>query len=355
MPLDFATPTDLWMAGLGCAMPEVFTTAGNGSASFFDGSGGASGTTSFHDPIAIAIGPNGTVFVSDTTNRRIRAVAADGTTTTLAGNGTSGQNDGTGGAGGTATFLSPRGLAFDGNKTLYVADGDLIRTVDTGNGATKLFAGTPGALYAEGTGAGATFSAPVGITFEPTCDCLYIADTGNHLIRVLSTGATSTRLAGTPNNAGYTDGGALTALFSGPNGVAANATSIYVTDLNNHRVRLITLDTGDAGLGAIVSTFSGSGTPGYMEGTALIAQFNFPGGLALGAGGVVYVADSGNDRIRAIAPDGSTSLLAGSGASGFADGMALSASFYDPAAVAFDGGLFIADQLNQRIRRVVCP
>lgn len=353
---DLSMPPDLWTPGLGCATPEVFTLSGNGSAAFFDGTGGAGGTASFHDPIAIAIGPNGTVFVSDTTNRRIRAVAPDGSTTTLAGNGTSGQNDGSGGPLGTASFLSPRGLAFDGSHTLYVADGDLIRTVDTTNGATTHFAGAAGALYAEGTGASATFKGPVGLTWDASCGCLYVADTGNHLIRTLTTpGAVSARLAGTPNSAGYTDGAALSAKFSGPNGVASNATSVYVTDLNNHRVRLITLDLTDGGAGAMVSTFSGSGTPGYTEGAAAIAQFNFPGGLALGAGGVVYVADSGNDRIRAIAPDGSTSLLAGAGTPGFSDGTAPSAGFYDPAALAFDGGLYVADQLNQRIRRVVCP
>jgi hypothetical protein len=347
-------PPDLWMPGLGCAAPQATTLAGNGSASYSDGTGGVSGSASFHDPTAITMGVAGTIYVADATNHRIRAVAADGTTTTLAGNGMATQTDGNGGAMGTASFINPRGIAFDGNHTLFVADGDQIRQVDALNGNTSLFAGSTSG-YTEGVGAAAQFNAPDGIMWEPSCGCLYVADAGNHLVRVIAPagGATTSLVAGVAHTAGYVDGaGGISgvAQFSTPSSVTANTTTIWVADLNNHRIRTITL-----GATPTVATLSGNGTPGYMEGAATIAQFNFPSAVVLGAGGIIYVADSGNDRIRAVASDGSTSLIAGNGTSTFSDGVAASASFYDPAGLAFDGGLFVADQLNQRIRRVVCP
>jgi sugar lactone lactonase YvrE len=144
------------------------------------------------------------------------------------------------------------------------------------------------------------------------------------------THATVSTFAGS-GNAGFQDGPATTAQVNHPQGVAIDAAgTVYVADTGNNRVRRITRD-------GTVTTLAGSGTAGYQDGTGPAAAFNQPEGIAVDTAGTVYVADTGNDRIRAIAPDGTVRTLAGSGADTSSDGPAANAGFAGPVSIAVDG------------------
>ena len=147
---------------------------------------------------------------------------------------------------------------------------------------------------------------------------------------------------------GFADGNIADARFYQPTGVAVDAAgNIYVADSENHRIRKITP-------GGIVSTLAGSGTAGSAEGAGTAAQFNSPRAVAVDATGNVYVADGINNKIRKITPAGEVSTLAGSGAYGFADGDGANAKFYFPKGIAVDasGNLYVADDINHRIRKI---
>jgi DNA-binding beta-propeller fold protein YncE len=133
-----------------------------------------------------------------------------------------------------------------------------------------------------------------------------------------------------------------------PAGVAIDPHgNVIVADFSNHRIRKIT----PAG---VVSTLAGSGINGFRDGPGVDAQFTDPSGLAVDAAGNAYVADEGNNRIRKIAPDGIVTTLAGTGARGFRDGAAAEAQFAAPMGIAVDpsGDIFVADSGNHRIREI---
>ena len=156
-------------------------------------------------------------------------------------------------------------------------------------------------------------------------------------------------LAGS-NGAGFADGTGAAAQFYNPYGVACDASgNVYVADQNNNRIRKIVAATG------AVSTLAGTGTGGFANGTGAAALFYSPTGVACDGSGNVYVADQYNQRIRKIvAATGAVSTLAGSGTGGFADGTGAVAQFNNPYGVACDGSgnVYVADQSNQRIRLV---
>jgi sugar lactone lactonase YvrE len=129
--------------------------------------------------------------------------------------------------------------------------------------------------------------------------------------------------------------------------VAVDSTgNVYVADTNNNRIRKIT----PAGL---VTTLAGS-TSGFADGNGIAAKFSYPNGLAVDSIGNVYVADSGNNKIRKITPDGVVSTLAGSGLRGSEDGIVTAASFNSPNGVALDskGNIYVADINNKKIRKI---
>ncbi len=147
---------------------------------------------------------------------------------------------------------------------------------------------------------------------------------------------------------GYRDGPGRTAQFQSPYGIAAAADdTLYVTDTFNQRIRRI----DRAGN---VSTFAGDGTAGFRDGAAGKARFDSPSGLAIAPDGSLLVADTRNNRIRRVAPDGSVSTVAGSGAIGLKDGRAAEALFDGPTgvAVAADGTIYVTDTLNRSIRSI---
>jgi sugar lactone lactonase YvrE len=220
----------------------------------------------------------------------------------------------------------------------------------------SVLAGSGASGYVDGSGTAAQFSYPNGVAVDGAGN-LYVADENNHRIRKISSGGEATTLAGSggtgDSNGGYADGPGTAAQFFRPFGVAVDgAGNVYVADTYNHRIRKITSD-GE------VTTLAGSGASGYADGTGTAAQFTFPSGVAVDGAGNVYVGDYNNHRIRKITPGGEVTTLAGSGATGafnggYADGPGTAAQFYSPMGVAVDsaGNVYVADMNNHRIRKI---
>lgn len=215
--------------------------------------------------------------------------------------------------------------------------------VDTGPQATPNFWSGKVALVA---GKDGQFADPYGVATDAGGN-VYVADggDGNRIRRIAPDGAVTTMAGG---DEGYADGPGKQARFNTPSGLAIDQRgNLYVADTGNHAIRKITPD-------GTVSTLAGSGVAGTADGIGKAAQFNGPVGLAVDGDGTVYVADTYNDMIRKIAPDGMVTTLAGSGAPGDADGPALKASFDTPCALVIDtdGALLVADTRNDAIRRI---
>lgn len=198
----------------------------------------------------------------------------------------------------------------------------------------------------EGAGAQARFSDPYALAVDGN-GVVYIADAGdnNRIRRLYADGRVDT-LAG--SGEGWRDGPALQAQFHTPSGIALDAAgNVYVADTGNHRIRRIGTD-------GTVSTVAGDGQRGFADGPAAQARFDAPMGVAVDAGGRVFVADTYNDRIRVIEPDGQVRTLAGGDAPGFLDGAGVAARLDTPVALVLDrhGNLLIADLYNNAIRRL---
>jgi sugar lactone lactonase YvrE len=205
--------------------------------------------------------------------------------------------------------------------------------------------GSPGAR--DGAAAGASFGEPYGVAVG-TDGSVYVADAGesNRIRRLTPLGEVSTLAGG---REGFADGGGAGAAFSTPSGLALDgAGNLYVADTGNNRVRRVTPE-------GVVTTVAGDGAAGFRDGAAASAQFDAPVGVAAGAGGEVFVADTYNDRVRVIAKNGTVRTLAGSGTPGYADGGALDAALFDTPcglAVAEGGEVYVADTGNNRLRKI---
>lgn len=197
--------------------------------------------------------------------------------------------------------------------------------------------------YQEGTGSDAKFGQPYNVATDAAGN-LYVADTDNHRIRKITPeGVTSTFAGGSQ---GDLDGTGTEAKFNYPYGVATDAAgNVYVADTHNHKVKKIT----PAG---VVSTVAGS-TGGHVDATGANAKFYYLTGLTVDANGNIYVADKDNHKIRKVTPSGEVTTLAGS-TSGFADATGSAAQFSQPYDVAVDedGNVYVADTGNHKIRKV---
>ncbi|MDO8540879.1 MAG: immunoglobulin domain-containing protein [Opitutaceae bacterium] len=334
-------------AQLTIALGSVFSTfAGQaGIAGWVDDTGIAA---RFRNPSSITVDSVGNAYVADAGNHVIRKISPTGLVTTLAGSpGAPGSVDGLGSA---ARFNTPNGVAVDASLNVYVADSgnNTIRMVTAGGSVTTL-AGTPLAGgNADGVGSAARFLYPTGIAVD-IGGTLYVSDTLNHTIRRISGGTLVTTIAGSPGSLGNVNGTGAGARFSYPNGLAVDtAYNIYVADTQNHLVRKITA-------GGVVTTLAGiAGTLGSVDGGPGVARFFQPQGVALDTSGNVYVADTLNHLLRRISPAGDVITLAGlAGAVGSADGSGNTVRFYQPYGVALDtaGNIYVADTLNHTIRR----
>ena len=308
-------------------------------------------------PTALAVDAAGNVYIADRGHDRIRKVDTDGIITTIAGTGEPGFG-GDGGPAAEAQISGAAGITLDEEKGYaYIADtgNNRIRRIDLETGIITTVAGG----YDDGdeSDTASQIAAPRGVAFGADGN-LYIADTGNHQIRIWEdTDGTPTPVAGV---GGLGDGGLATAarLFR-PRGITiAGDGTVYITDTDQHRVRKVDSE-------GIITTFAGTGEQGYDgdDGPATNAHLSYPGGVAIGPGGHLYIADVGNNRIRRVdAETGVITTFAGTGERPpFEDeddigdgGPATEARLWGPLAVEFDadGNLYVTDFANHRIRRV---
>ena len=328
----------------------ISTVAGGGPI----GDGGAAVAAQLNSPGSVAPDGAGNLYIADLHNHRIRKVDAAGVITTAAGDGTRGYG-GDGGAAVAAQLSFPRDVAPDGAGNLYIADSanHRIRKVDAaGVISTVAGDGTRGYGGDGGPATAAQLSSPYGVAADGAGN-LYIADTFNHRIRKVDAAGVISTVAGDGTRGYSGDGGAATAAqLRYPQGVAADgAGNLYIADRVNHRIRKV-----DAA--GVISTVAGDGTRGSGGdgGPATAAQLNSPRGVAPDGAGNLYIADLGNHRIRKVDAAGVISTVAGDGTEGFGGdgGPATAAQLNRPAGVALDGAgnLYIADSGNGRIRRL---
>lgn len=253
------------------------------------------------------------------------------------------------GIGTAAKFNQPSSLAADAGGNTFVADtkNHRIRRIAQ-DGTVSTFAGTGVAGFADGPGATAQFNEPVGLVFGST-GTLFVSDSLNHRIRAITPAGEVRTYSGVLGEAGFTDGVASAARFSTPWGLGIDAEgALYVADRNNHRIRKVATDGS-------VSTLAGTGTAGVTNGAGNLAQFNQPLGIAVDAAGFAYVTETTSHAIRKVAPDGTTSIFAGSAATaGFVNGTPAAARFSSPVGLAVDGGgsIFVADKGNHSVRKL---
>ncbi len=264
----------------------VVSTFAGGTQGYNDG---PALTAQFDHPMGLAIDLQGNLYVADNWNHKIRKITPDGLVSTIAGIGP-GLEDG---LADKALFKFPRDIVVDAQGTIYVADTGnhrIRKIVDTpGDFLVSTLAGSSKG-HADGMGTAAKFFRPSGIVMYDSARLL-VADTENHKIRILTLdGATGTLTGGDP---GYADGARGEAKFLFPGNLVSDGTgSFYISDTFNHKIRKITPEVE-------VSTVAGSQF-GFADGKAEEAKFNTPLGMAVDAEGAIYVIDNANHRIRKV-------------------------------------------------------
>lgn len=226
---------------------------------------------------------------ADLNNNALTDDSPNYTVSTFAGNGNNGMDPT-----GPALLNKPVGIAFDAQGNLYVADSDndKVRKITPAGAMTILAGSTIG--YADGIGAAAQFNRPSALCLDVQGN-VYVAEAGNKRIRKITPGGVVTTIAGN-GIAGAIDGNGIAAQIDIPGGMVVDAQgNIYFTQTNFHGIRKISP-------GGVVSTFAGSSTPGYAEGTGSAARFNEAYSLTIDAQGNIYVSDFKNARIRKLTP-----------------------------------------------------
>ncbi len=339
--------------------PGIINTVAGTTDYIYQGDGGLATASPIFLPGGVALDGAGNIYLSDTLNDRVRRVdAVTGLITTVAGNGTIGFA-GDGGLGTQALIASPAGLAVDGAGFLYVADtgNHAIRRIDLATDIITTVAGQLGQQGYTGDGKAATSSkltSPEGVSFDLAGDMI-VADTGNNVIRRVdaATGIIST-IAGT-GVAGYNgDGGLATAAYlNTPWGSTVGADgSIYISDRDNHRIRRIDPS-------GMISTVAGTGAQldNGDGGPATAAGLNEPSATAIDPAGDLFIADTGNNKIRVVnATTAILTTICGTGDESFVGdtGPANKANVYGTNGLYLDGtgNLYLTDPFHNRIREI---
>jgi large repetitive protein len=378
--------TGIGQGPLAVPVPGTISIAAGQEGEWTDlGDGGAATSADLYLPSGLAIDGAGDLFIADSNHNRIREVIATGANkgniVTVAGNGEAGYSPSV-----TTAIDSPlnipNGIAIDGAGNLYIADtnNNVVREVNLTLGTITTVAGNNQPGYS-GDGAAAVsamLNSPKSVSVDGAGN-FYIADTGNDIIREVSGGVINT-IAGTPQQSGSSGNGgpATGALLDAPFGVAFDPSgNMYIADSGNNEVRVVS--------GGNISVYAGTGTAGYSGdgGAATSAQLSSPSGVATDPAGNVYIADARNYVVRRVEPgaggtittvagnnnsylynDGKSGYTYGNGQSGeqfSGNGIAagapsnvVGAGIYAPYAVAVDatGDLFIAEYYDQIIREV---
>lgn len=324
--------------------------AGSGQAGTVDEAGTAA---RFAAPTGVAMNALGDLFVTDFSSSRIRSILMPlGVVSTLAGSSVPGAVNSV--APLLASFRGPTGIVMDRSGHLYVADSGnhVIRQIVAGTGEVRTWAGSGIAGFADGASASAQFNNPRGLAIDPQGN-LIVADTGNHVIRRITPAGQVSLIAGTPRVSGRGDGAAASASFHGPSGLAVNAQGmVFVADTQNHVIRVIDTATNQ------VSTVAGSGMAGWQDGSGAFAAFNLPVGVAVDGPSTIFVTDSGNHAVRMlqiVGTQGSALTIAGNGGAGYREGIGANALLNQPSGLIVDaaGNLFITEGGGHRVRSLV--
>jgi sugar lactone lactonase YvrE len=342
----------------------IITTIAGKFPGGFSGDGGPGTNAQFSGPWGLALAPAGDLFIADENNYRVRKLSATGIITTVAGNGDCCDlRDG--GLATNASLSHPEGIALDAVGNLFIADSGnwLIRKVST-NGIISTVAGGGHPITALGDGGPATnalLTDPEAVAVDANGNLL-IADRYNQIIRRVDTNGIITTIAGNRSLGFSGDGGQATnAALQNPVALAVDASgNLFIADQSNIRIRKV--DTN-----GIITTVAGNGEPGiYGHGTysgdggvATNASLNLPGGLAADAAGNLFIADTENNRVRKVAPDGVITTVAGNGDGNFsnADGVATEVSLPNPKGVAVDaaGNLYMTLGSACLVRKATPP
>jgi sugar lactone lactonase YvrE len=316
----------------------VSTLAGNGNMGFVDGNGT---TSEFNWPSGICADSLGNIYVADWYNNRIRKITPSGLVSTFAGS-TQGSADGDAA---TAKFKNPAAICMDGQGNFFVTDegNHRIRKI-TPSGVVSTVAGSSQG-FADGNGQAAQFNSPIGICIDGKGN-LYVGDYLNYKIRKITSAGYVSTVAGSTKGTG--DGTGTSAHFGEISGICLdNEGNILVADHGNNNIRKIT----PAG---VVTTLAGNGNLGFADGDGSTAQFNGLTDICGDGKGSFYVADFGNGKIRKVTASGFVSTFAG-GSNGYADGDRVTAQFNEPDGICIDfkGNIYVADAINNRIRKIV--
>ena len=328
----------------------IWTLAGKRNDSGFSGDGGPATSAEINNPAAGVYDRAGNLYFHDLGNRRIRKINTSGTISTIAGGGVSDGLPAT-----DASLNDPVSVAVASDGTIFVSDNGnhRIRRVNP-DGVINTFAGT-GSSGFSGDGGPATsarFNDPAGISLDGAGN-LYIADRDNNRIRRVSPNGIISTVAGTGETFGDLGDGepATAATIGSPVDVFATEDgTLYISDQGNRRIRKVAAGTITTVVGNGLLGFSGDGGPGTS------AQIGAPGGLLVTADGTLYFTDTHNHRVRKLSPSGTITTVAGDGNDLFGgDGGAATAAYLNtPSAVAVDasGNILVADAVNDRVRRI---
>lgn len=322
-----------------------------GSSQISGGVDGVGSAARFASPFGVAVDASDDVYVADTLNQSIRLVATNGLVKTIAGVlGVAGDADG---AADSALFDHPRGVAVDASNAVYIADTENHQIRRLAYGYVTTLAGNGTAGFLNGEGANAVFNLPAALALDSAGN-LFIADYGNSLIREMTPAGVVTTVAGLPGQPGATDGDASIAQFNLPSGIAVDSQeNVYVADYGNHSIRQLIPEA--AGQWSVSSLAGLSGVSGDADGQAIVARFHNPTGIAVDSLGAIYVGDSSNHLVRSVSPQGVVTSLAGpAGSFGSQDALFPDSRMNGPRGVAVDssGDVFAADSANNTIREL---